>query len=33
VAIVNRNEKKTLIDCERVLERAPSGGEAPEDDG
>ena len=32
VAIVNRNEKESLIDCERVIERSPSQSQAAEDD-
>jgi Ca2+-binding RTX toxin-like protein len=32
VAIVNRNERETLIDCERVVERVPRPREAAEDD-
>jgi len=32
VAIVNRNEKESLVDCERVIERLPKPKEAAEDD-
>jgi hypothetical protein len=31
VAIVNRNEKESLIDCERVVERSPSAAANAED--
>jgi Ca2+-binding RTX toxin-like protein len=33
VAIVNRNEKETILNCERVVERAPSPSQTAEDNG